>query len=72
MSHLSGSEDRSLVEAAKELLSEDPIYRKDAEIGARVSNSVVGSILAITRRAPRWATEAAVRQALKELRKEGC
>lgn len=52
---------------ALELLRHNPEYVADAREGAPVGNSVVGSIMSITTGSPRWATEAAVRKALKKL-----
>ena len=60
------TEDTYLVRAAKEMLS-DAEYREDARVGAPRGNSVVGSLLSLTLQRPRWATEAAVMQALREL-----
>jgi len=53
-----------LVKAALDMLRANPRYAADARAGAPVGNSVIGSLLSIEYRAPRWATERAVRQAL--------
>jgi len=56
--------DEMLVKAALNMLRSNPRYAADARAGAPVGNSVIGSLLSIEYRAPRWATERAVRQAL--------
>jgi len=56
--------DEMLVKAALDMLRDNPRFVADARAGARVNNSIVGSLLSIEYRAPRWATERAVRQAL--------
>jgi hypothetical protein len=56
--------DEILVKAALDMLRSNPRYAADARAGAPVGNSVIGSLLSIEYRAPRWATERAVRQAL--------
>lgn len=57
----------SLVQLALNLLKKHPEYIEDAKIGALVSNSIVGSVLSLTTKSPRSATEAAVREALNRL-----
>ena len=59
-----------LVKAALKMLRSSPRYVADARAGAPLDNSVVGSLLSIEYRAPRWATERAVRQALAILDSE--
>ena len=59
-----------LVKAALDMLRANPRYAADARAGAPVGNSVIGSLLSIEYRAPRWATERAVRQALAILDSE--
>ena len=67
--HYAGSDDY-LYHAALELLRGSPEYAEDAEAGAPVGNSVVGSLLAIQHSAPRQYTERAVMLALATLRRE--
>ena len=62
--------DEQLVQSALQMLRANPRYAADARAGARVNNSIVGSLLSIEYRAPRWATERAVRQALAILDEE--
>jgi hypothetical protein len=62
--------DKQLVQSALQMLRANPRYAADARAGARVNNSIVGSLLSIEHRAPRWATERAVRQALAILDEE--
>ena len=57
-----------LVTAALTMLR-DKDYKADAINGAKVNNSIVGGILAIQHQAPRWAAEAAVREALIRTRR---
>lgn len=52
---------------AIKMLKENPEYMDDARAGARASNTVVGSILALLSGRPRQYAEQAVRDALAEL-----
>jgi len=56
---------------AYRLLRNEPDYVADARVGARVANSVAGSVLSLTTGSPRWATERAVIAALCRLDREG-
>jgi len=58
-----------LIERAIELLSDADLL-SDAREGARVNNTAVGCLLSLEFNAPRWATERAVRAALKRMNKE--
>jgi hypothetical protein len=58
------SDDYLMACALKMLRECDAEYVQDARDGAPLNNSVIGSILSIEHKAPRWATEAAVRKAL--------
>jgi hypothetical protein len=62
--------DKILVKAALDMLRASPHFAADARVGAPVGNSVVGSLLSIQYRAPRWATERAVLRALDILDEE--
>ena len=62
--------DEQLVQSALQMLRANPRYAADARAGAPLDNSVVGSLLSIEYRAPRWATERAVRRALAILDSE--
>jgi len=48
--------DEILVKAALDMLRESQYYADDARAGAPLGNSVIGSLLSIEYRAPRWAT----------------
>jgi hypothetical protein len=61
------SADPRLVRHALALLRGEPVYREDARRFARVGNSIVGSVMSLTLGAPRWATEAAVVEAVRQL-----
>lgn len=56
-----------LTRVALEMLQEDPDLLEDAKVGAPIGNSVLGSLLSLTYKSPRWATEDAVCEALQEL-----
>jgi hypothetical protein len=58
--------DDFLISKALEIYKE---YGPESFHGADVDNSVAGSLLALLYHSPRWATEAAVRNALKRLKK---
>jgi len=60
-----------LTQHALTLLRENPEYVADARQGAPVGNSVAGSIMSLTLKAPRQYTEQAVREALQILDQEG-
>ena len=56
-----------LIDAALDMMRDRENYRVDARLGAAVNNTVVGFLLALTYKAPRWAAESAVRAALDRL-----
>jgi hypothetical protein len=56
-----------LVAHALKLLQSDPAYLEDARQGAAVSNTIVGSLMNLTLKSPRWVTEQAVREALAQI-----
>lgn len=60
----------NLTDHAYELLKSNPTYLADAKAGKGTNNTVVGSVMAITTQSPRWATEEAVRAALKRIEAE--
>lgn len=60
----------NLEQHAYDLLKDNPHYLSDAREGAQVGNTVVGSVMAITTQSPRWATENAVRAALRRIRQD--
>jgi hypothetical protein len=62
---------KHLIAKAKEMLRENKDYYEDAMRGAPVGNTVIGSVLSIVFGAPRWATEDAVVEALRQMRREG-
>lgn len=62
--------DEALIKHALALLKSDKDYLADAREGAPVANTVVGSVMSITTGTPRQHTEAAVREALKRLRRK--
>jgi len=55
-----------LIERAIELLADADLLA-DAREGARVNNTAVGCLLSLGFNAPRWATERAVKAALKRI-----
>jgi hypothetical protein len=59
-----------IVDHALHMLRADPDYLADARKGAKVDNTVVGSMLAITWQTPRQYAEQAVRDALEILAAE--
>jgi hypothetical protein len=62
--------DQALMRHALSLLKACPEYVSDAQRFAPIGNSVVGSLMSLTLGAPRWATEPAVCEALRELTRE--
>lgn len=58
-----------LTRKALHLLRTDPHYLHDAKAGARVGNTILGCVLSITTKSPRWATENAVREALAAMKR---
>lgn len=60
----------NLEQHAYELLKSNPHYVDDAKQGASVNNTVVGSVMSITTGSPRWATENAVKVALRRIQAE--
>jgi hypothetical protein len=59
--------DPVLVDMALKLLRDNPHYVEDARQGVKVHNSVIGGVVAMQHKAPRWAAEDAVRVALLKL-----
>ena len=59
--------DRYLIDKALQMLKADKGYLDDARKGAPLGNSVVGSLLSLMYKAPRWATEGAVMEAIEEI-----
>jgi hypothetical protein len=59
--------DAQLVAHALHLLKTKPHYVADARQGARLGNSIIGSIMNLTLKSPRQMTEAAVVEALQLL-----
>ena len=55
-------------EIALAMLRESPDLVEDARVGARVGNSVVGSVMSLVHHIPRQYAEAGVREALIALR----
>ena len=45
-------------------------YLADAREGTQMANTIIGSVLSMTHHAPRWATEQAVRVALRRIKAE--
>lgn len=58
-----------LVLKARKLLLEHPHYLADAKAGSRVGNTILGCVLSITTKSPRWATEQAVANALAAMKR---
>jgi len=65
--------DRELTKIAVRMLKRAPKrIIADARKGARVNNSVVGSLISLEYKVPRWAAERAVREALAIIDAKGC
>jgi hypothetical protein len=58
-----------LTERALKLLREWPDLIEEAEDGAPIGNSIAGNLLAMETGCSRWATEKAVREALRLMKK---
>lgn len=59
-----------LTDQAYMLLKSSPWRVADAQRNAKFNNSILGAVMAFTTRKPRWATEEAVRSALKRIAEE--
>ncbi len=62
------NDNERLIDAAVDMMRDDETYRADAREGAAVDNTVVGCLLALRHKVPRWAAESAVRAALDRLK----
>jgi hypothetical protein len=62
--------DEALTRHALRLLKAYPDYVADARRFAPIGNSVVGSLMSLTLGAPRWATETAICEALREFARQ--
>ena len=60
----------NLTNIALRMLRASPEHLEDARQGAKVNNSVVGGVISMTHRIPRWAAEQAVREALAIIEEE--
>lgn len=58
------------VEKALAMMKAAPAYIEDSRVGSRVGNSVIGSLLSIQYGMPRQYSEAAVRDAVRQLDKK--
>jgi hypothetical protein len=58
-----------LTERAMKLLRECPILIEEAEDGAPIWNSIAGNLLAMETGCSRWATEKAVRESLRLMKR---
>jgi hypothetical protein len=59
--------DEILITQALDMMRNSPDLAADAHAGAPVRNTIIGSLLAIEYKCPRWAAEHFVRIALSEL-----
>ena len=62
-----GIMDELLIQQAIKMMRDNPDLAADALQGAPVRNTIIGSLLAIEYKCPRWAAEHFVRVALSEL-----
>ena len=60
-----------LTDHAYRMMKDDAELIRDARAGVLVGNTLVGSVMSMTLKAPRQYTEAAVAEALKRIKRRG-